>query len=71
MFNMGIVGANTVSHLLVNGGIDHHPSTTTEFRIGRDIHKHGVLVIYQGVNDLSSELKNLAVPEEWSADTTK
>mmetsp|Transcript_17637 Transcript_17637/g.35580 ORF Transcript_17637/g.35580 Transcript_17637/m.35580 type:complete len:404 (+) Transcript_17637:428-1639(+) len=45
----------------VDGRIDNHPRTTTEFTVRWDVNEDGLFVFAQGINDLGSKLEDLAV----------
>lgn len=57
-----IANRHQYQHLVVDGGVDHHPGSPSQLSVGRDVHEHGVLVGHQSVHDLRAELKDLSVP---------
>mmetsp|Transcript_13887 Transcript_13887/g.33109 ORF Transcript_13887/g.33109 Transcript_13887/m.33109 type:complete len:578 (-) Transcript_13887:4136-5869(-) len=45
---------------LVDGGVDNDPRTSTKLAMGGQVDVDGVLVLAKGINDLGTELENLA-----------
>ena len=54
---LGFSGVH-LHHLLVDGGVDHHPRAPAELAVGREVDEHRVLVLAERVDDLGAELED-------------